>query len=391
MTSAGIVFLGVHSASAAEEKKQMRALEDQVDALQQQVAQITSGMAHHSDTNAGLPLHGFMDVGFATHTGNTTENKSFNVGALSLYLTPQFGDRVRGLVEPNFEVLSDGKISVDVERLQLGYTLNDHATAWGGRFHTPYGYWNTAFHHGSQMQTSILRPRFIDFEDKGGILPAHTVGLWTTGKTRTAGGKMTYDVYIGNRPSIAIDPATNLSTLDMNQAGKNNHQALIGFNVGHEFANKLDGLRLAVHGVRGNVDDTSTIPQETQLSVVGGSAVYLNSDWEALGEYYQFNNQDKSGNTGSHSSWAGYAQVGKSFNDWTPYVRLEHAVLSQQDSYFRTLTSGQSYARQSLGVRYEINPDTSLKFELLNSNFAATANRTGSGYRSLHVQYAVGF
>lgn len=364
---------------------------ERIDALEERVSEITSGMASRSSSGEGLPIHGFMDVGFATNSDSTpTANpKGFYAGALSFYLTPHFGDKVKALVEPNFEVTPDGTVATDLERLQIGYTYNDMATVWAGRFHTPYGYWNTGFHHGAQMQTSVLRPRFLDFEDKGGILPAHMVGLWGTGKIKAGAGKVTYDVFAGNGPKIVV--ATKI--LDINLAGDNNHQAMVGLNLGYEFSGSLDGLRLAVHSMRGDVDDDSTpLPNKTDLNMVGGSIVYLENDWEVMGEYYRFNNNDKSGATGTHSSWADYLQIGRSFNKLTPYVRFEKALLSQLDNYFSMQASGQSYSRQALGLRYNLNTMAALKFELLNSNFEADiGGRTTNNYRSLFAQYAIGF
>ena len=371
--------------------------------LQKQISEITSGLANRSSSGEGIPIHGFMDVGFSNNSMKDpiAYPKGFNVGALSFYLTPHFGDNVKALVEPNFEVTPGGAVATDLERLQIGYTFSDTATLWGGRFHTPYGYWNTAFHHGAQIQTSVLRPRFLDFEDKGGILPAHMVGLWGTGKARAGRGKFTYDVFVGNGPKIAMTTpaaapsATNLGILDINQAGDNNHQAMVGFNLGYEFSGRLDGLRLAVHSLRGDVDDDSLQANKTEVKMVGGSVAYLENNWEVMGEYYRFNDKDKSGTTGTHNSWADYLQIGRGFNNLTPYVRFERTVLNQLDNYFNAQASGQSYARQALGLRYNLNQKAALKFELLNSSFKAdtvgAAARTADSYRSLFAQYAIGF
>lgn len=371
--------------------------------LQKQISEITSGLANRSSSGEGIPIHGFMDVGFSNNSMKDpiAYPKGFNVGALSFYLTPHFGDNVKALVEPNFEVTPGGAVATDLERLQIGYTFSDTATLWGGRFHTPYGYWNTAFHHGAQIQTSVLRPRFLDFEDKGGILPAHMVGLWGTGKARAGRGKFTYDVFVGNGPKIAMTApaaapsATNLGILDINQAGDNNHQAMVGFNLGYEFSGRLDGLRLAVHSLRGDVDDDSLQANKTEVKMVGGSVAYLENNWEVMGEYYRFNDKDKSGTTGTHNSWADYLQIGRGFNNLTPYVRFERTVLNQLDNYFNAQASGQSYARQALGLRYNLNQKAALKFELLNSSFKAdtvgAAARTADSYRSLFAQYAIGF
>ena len=387
-------------AFAQTDAERINELEHKLDAVEQQVSQMTAGMARHSNSGEGLPMHGFMDVGFATNSSsNLAANpKGFYLGALSFYLAPHFGDQVKALVEPNFEVAQDGTIAIDLERLQIGYTYSDAMTVWGGRFHTPYGYWNTGFHHGAQMQTSVLRPRFLDFEDKGGILPAHMVGLWGTGKIKAGSGKLVYDVYGGNGPRIlGVDLTTvpvTTGTSDMSMRGDDDHQAMVGFNVAYEFSGNLDGLRLAVHGIKGDVsayNATGLNQNTTELNMLGGSIVYLANDWEALSEYYGFNNKDKSGSTGTHSSWAGYLQVGKNFNNLTPYARFEKTTLDQSDNYFSMQTSGQTYDRQSLGLRYDLNPKAALKFELVNSDLALEPGRVASSFRSLYTQYAVGF
>lgn len=384
-------------AAAETDAERIRNLESKLEALQNEVNLLSSGMARHSASNSGVPLHGFMDAGYAidNQKGAAVNPKGFYVGSLSFYLAPSFGDNVKTLVEPNFEVSAEGVVTTDIERLQIGYAFSDAATVWGGRFHTPYGYWNTAFHHGAQIQTSILRPRFLDFEDKGGILPSHMVGILASGKFKTAGGRLTYDAFVGNGPRIvgvSVVPPQTLGTLDPSLAGDSHHSVMIGFSLGYEFTANLSGLRLAAHGISGGVDtDTPPIHRETALNILGGSAVYLANEWEVLSEYYRFDNKDKSGATGTHGSWAGYLQAGRNFHDLTPYARLEKASLNQQDDYFRLQAYGQSYARQALGLRYDVDENMALKLELLNSTFMAEAVRAAAAYRSLYVQYAVGF
>jgi hypothetical protein len=402
---------------AKTEAEQMKDMQNKLEAIQNELSQMTSGMASRSGSDDGLPIHGFMDVGFASNTqGNAVVNpvvanpKGFYEGRLSFYLAPHFSDNVKVLAEPNIEVSQlDGTVNLDVERLQIGYTFSDAATGWIGRFHAPYGYWNTAFHHGAQLQTSVLRPRFLDFEDSGGILPAHMLGVWGTGKIKAGGGRFTYDGYAGNGPKIVdatlgpTPPSTyQTGGLDPNIAGEDNHSAMVGLNLGYEFSGSLDGLRLAVHGLQGDINaygsssptpttQNSTVLNTTSLSFVGGSVVYLSNEWEIMGEYYRFNDKDKSGVTGTHTSWADYLQIGRSFNDLTPYVRFERTVFNQLDNYFSMQASGQSYARQALGLRYNLNQKAALKFELLNSSFKEELGRTSLGYRSFIAQYAIGF
>ena len=226
------------------------------------------------------------------------------------------------------------------------------------------------------------------------------LGIWGTGKTRAGRGKFTYDWYAGNGPKIssANDPLTppyQSGSLNPNIAGDSNHSAMVGLNLGYEFSGNLDGLRLAMHWLNGDVDvydTTSTLINNatTGLNTGGGSLVYLSNDWEIMGEYYGFNDKDKA--TGvKHKSRAGYVQAGKSFNDLTPFIRLERTILDQRDNYFSMQASGQSYARQILGLRYNLSQKAALKFELGNSSFKAESGRTALSYRSLNIQYAIGF
>jgi hypothetical protein len=397
------LFVSTTPTFADANSDQMKEMENKLHALQNDMSQMAAGMAGHSGESDGLQIHGFMDVGFSNNSqaDPIAYPKGFNVGSLSFYLTPHFGNKVKALVEPNFEVTPEGAIATDLERLQIGYTFSDTATGWLGRFHTPYGFWNTGFHHGAQMQTSVVRPRFLDFEDKGGILPAHMVGLWGTGKVRAGEGKFTYDVFVGNGPKIAMADSTiasgsgNLGTLDINQAGDNNHQAMVGFNVGYEFSGSMEGLRLAAHSLRGDVDDNFdpafVQPNKTELNMVGGSLVYLGNNWELMTELYRFKNKDKSGLTGEYNSAASYLQIGRAFGNLTPYIRKEIANLDQQDNYFNMQASGQSYTRYVGGMKYDLDQKASLKIELHYSNFADGPGRVPSKYRSLYAQYAIRF
>src|SRR5262245_53852710 len=203
---------------------------ERIDALEKQVTQLEASVPARGDE--GLPLHGFMDVGGAYRSNGGP--RGFGLGDLDFYLTPRIGDRIKGLIELNFEVDSaTGELETDVERAQLGYVFSDAATLWAGRFHSPWGYWNTAFHHGQQIQTSITRPQFLEFEDHGGVIPAHTVGLWVTGVMPTGPGKLGYDLFGGNAPRIDLGPAGTPGELDPNMATATNHHGSAGFNLAY--------------------------------------------------------------------------------------------------------------------------------------------------------------
>ncbi len=360
---------------------------ERIDRLEQQVSQLSAGMAERPAGDEGLPLHGFMDVD--ARTANHGGLKGFGLGNVDFYLVPRIGDRIKGLIELNFEVSESGELSTDLERMQIGYVFSDAWTVWAGRFHSPWGYWNTAYHHGAQIQTSITRPRFLEFEDRGGIIAAHSVGLWGTGAVRAGGGKITYDLYTGNSQRIGLNAgAPGSGVLDPNLGSSTNHNAMAGFNLGYLFSATSDGLKLGVHGYTAKIDDDAVPIDSTQVRFFGAYGVYLANDWEILAEHYRFANHDLSGSAGTHPSWAGYAQIGRLFGRWTPYARFEKALLDQTDAYFAQQESGQSYSRSVAGVRFDLDPRAALKLE---ANRTRSLDRLISSYNELRAQFAIRF
>ena len=348
-------------ASASAAAAPAPATQARIEALEKTVTQMASTPSTASEALRGIPLHGFADVGYE-HTGQPrtdTRKSGFVLGNLDLFLTPEFG-RVRTLAELVFEVDESGGLATDLERLQLGYTFSDALTGWVGRFHTPYGYWNAAFHHGAQIQTAVTRPRFIDFEDKGGILPAHAVGIWLTGHTRALGGNWQYDAWLANGNRIQD------GVLDFNARRDDNSNKFAGVNVGYRLGGALDGAVVGVHAMQQDVSVyvEGDAVSRTRMAATGAWLYVDTAGWEAIGEYYRFRNKDLMNGGGTHSSWAGFLQVGYTFADlWTPYYRWEKAALDASDAYFAAQESGRPYSRNSLGLRFALNPNTAVKLE----------------------------
>jgi hypothetical protein len=363
--------------------------------LQDNVSQLAAGMSQRGN-DTGVPLHGFADVGGMWSSGDDpVELRGFQGGTLDIYLTPTFGERTKGLVELAVEYGLDGKAALDMERLQIGYTVSDGLTVWAGRFHTPFGLWNTSFHHGANLQTSITRPRFIDFEDKGGIIPAHSVGLWASGKVRLEGSRLTYDAYVANGPSIGG------RTLDYRAYTDDSAGKMVGGNLGWQ-PGSVAGLTLGVHtfgSTVGALDGNGAVLSSTRVRMVGAYAGYDENDWEVVAESYRFSNADTLGGA-SRSSNAWFGQVGRTFGSLTPFVRLEQVALDAADKFFTSQESGRSYRRTALGMRYALDPKVSLKFELSSTREDATSlideaggpmPFTARSYQRAGFQYSVSF
>src|SRR6266446_8820940 len=349
--------------------------------VEQTVNQLAASAGQHAEE--GMATHGFADVGIGNHNAEFSKYQGADVGELDFFLTPRLGSRTRALFELNFEVGSDGTVGVDLERAQLGYQFADSATVWLGRFHTPYGYYNTAFHHGQQIATSLRRPRFIEFEDHGGVMPAHTVGAWLTGSERVGDQRLTYDVYIGNSQRITQ------GALDMNNAGNTHGSTIVGGNLGLLLSGTLDGLKVGVDAFQTRIEDEDQSPSYvTQVRSFGTYAAYDTDNWEDIAEFHVFSNQDLTGHTGTHHSDAGFVQIGYRAGRYTPYARYERGAFQQSDHFFAAQTNGSSYYREALGLRYDVDLVSSLKLELAETRLT---DRVIGSYDEALLQYAIRF
>lgn len=353
---------------------------DRLATVEREVSEIAAGAS--SRNASGLPVHGFADVGAGSRTATDPDRKGFVVGSLDFYLTPELGDRVRSLFELNFEVDEEGEIATDLERAQIGYQVADSATVWLGRFHTPYGYYNTAFHHGQQISMALRRPRFIQFEDEGGVMPAHTVGLWMTGGHRFSSGRWTYDAFMGNAQRIED------GTLNMAQAGLSSAEMTFGGNLGYLPGGSLDGLKVGASFMAANVEDDAVVPNRTRVLNFGLYGVYDTDQWENIIEFYHWDNDDRSGATGSHTSDAGFVQVAYRMNRFSPYARYERASLDQADAYFAAQATGGSYYRSAIGIRFDLDLSAAIKLELART---VNTDRTGDEFSEALMQYAIRF
>jgi hypothetical protein len=352
----------------------------------------------------GLPLHGFADASWGTGSGDQPQRertRGFSAGTVDLYLNPTFGDKVKSLLEITLEVDQGSEsYSIDVERVQVGYAFSDAFNVWLGRFHTPYGYWNTAFHHGAQLQPSVYKPRFIDWEDHAGFMPSHTVGLWLTGKPKVGNGRIHWDLYAGNG-------SRNLAgQLDMNNLRNDKDAMIAGGRLGYLFGGSMEGAEFGVHALSQEVDvyqdggDVSNriLVAKNNLNMYGAFFVWENEKFEFSSELYNFTQT-------STGSLAWFAHLGYFVSpDVNVYGRYEQAKLDKNDGYFDNQVNGFSYERGLLGARFNLNPKACIKVEVnqttidnqvaysgLGAGNAAIAAAKPASYNEAKVQYAISF
>src|SRR5438876_11946433 len=150
-----------------------------------------------------MQLRGFGDVDFsATDERGTTSG--FTLGQFVLHVASPLSKKVAYFGELSFTA-QPTSYTADVERSIIRYSYNDHFKLSFGRYHTPINYWNTAFHHGLWLQTTISRPEMIRFG--GRFLPVHFLGMLGEGNIPSGPLGLGYEVGLGNGGAGTISRA----------------------------------------------------------------------------------------------------------------------------------------------------------------------------------------
>jgi len=151
-------------------------------------------------THPQLQIRGYADVSFFANQGAVApeNHSSFALGQFNLFMTSRLSPRAGILAELVVEPGEDNSVGVDLERLLFNYSVSDSLNFSVGRYHSSIGYFNTAYHHSSWMQTTVERPFLFAFEDDGGILPIHNVGVSVSGELPSRSLGLHYVAEVGN-------------------------------------------------------------------------------------------------------------------------------------------------------------------------------------------------
>src|SRR5947199_8982440 len=141
-----------------------------------------------------MQLNGFADVDFSA-TDERGSFSGFTLGQFVLHVASPLSKRVAYFGELSFTA-GPTSYTADVERSIIRYTYNDYFKLSFGRYHTPINYWNTAFHHGLWLQTTISRPEMVQFG--GRFIPVHFIGTLVEGAVAARGLNFNYYTGLGN-------------------------------------------------------------------------------------------------------------------------------------------------------------------------------------------------
>lgn len=317
-----------------------------------------------------LRIRGFSDVnlGFTTQSGKTT---SFSLGQVDLFVTSDVSEKFKFLSEIVFEAGQDNTFGVDLERLLLTYSWNDYFNLSAGRYHTSIGYYNTAYHHSTWLQTATGRPFLFAFEDGGGILPIHNVGASLFGRIPSGRLGLHYVAEVGNGRSAHLGSEFVQNTVDENNGKAVNFEVFArpqavpglqtGFSVYHDHLTPL----------------ASPSVGET---ILAAHAVYTGLSFEWLNEALVIRHSPQGTPRVFHVPGF-YTQVSRRFGSYRPYFRYQYVNSAQNEPIFFT-NVGLRHG-PSAGLRYDVSEFVALKLQydytLLrgNQSFHTVALQTG--------------
>jgi hypothetical protein len=268
----------------------------------------------------------------------------------------ELGPSLDALAELGFET-ADGVPVADVEQVALRWRRGP-GQLQVGRFHTDLGYWNTAYHHGLWLQLPIDRPHILRFEDDGGLLPVHWVGIEYALSAKLGGGKASLVTAIGNGrgdivDDVRISSETNDAKSFLVKARYKAGSAEVGIGAIY------DAIAPAPAAIRPGLPDRriDELIANAYLVVRGDGPVVILD-----GYLIQHRANDTT------TTYGGYALVGYAIVSWlTPYIAVDIVDGADADPYFvpdPMTPIALDVIEGIAGVRFDTSTWSALKFEL---------------------------
>ena len=363
-----VVELEAKQAVAPSRTRSTPAVEQKPEAQEAVVKAPRSAESHGDQTGVAqqveahypsLQIRGFAEVDFSA-TDQKGITSGFNMGQFVLHLASPLSRKVSYFGEVTFNAQPNG-YTVEVERSIIRYDYNDYFKISFGRYHTPIGYWNNAFHHGAWLQTTISRPEMVKFG--GTFIPTHFVGFLAEGNIPSGGAGLGYSFGVGNGRSSIVSRAGDAGDSNNNRAWVANIIARPARFYGLQFGASVYRDRITLTDGRG-----------FREWITAAHLVWAKENPEILAEFANVHHRQILTDLVANSQ-AFYVQLGYRL-PWLektlkPYYRFEyiHTPLSEQ-----ILNSG-DLVGSTLGLRYDISSYAAFKGEYRHTKRQATDPR----------------
>ena len=314
---------------------------------------------------------GFTDFNYLATERDIREG--FLEGQLIGHVAAPLSDRLAFFGEVSATARPDG-FGIEVERAILRYDFADAFKLSAGRYHTPISYWNTAYHHGTWLHTTVARPELVKFG--GTFLPVHFVGLLAEGTVPGPTLGLSYTAGVGNGRGTILSRGGD--------AGDANGQRAVLAGLAIEPA-ALFGLEIGGAVYRDQIGAGVLAVDETIFSA---HVAWKKEAPEVLAEYARVLHAPQQGETTASDAY--YAQLAyrlpEPLTSVKPYARYEMIDVPTDDVVFGPLDLG--YEAIVAGARYDFSTLASLKGEYRRERFEAVGTFQHSVY--LQVSFAFG-
>ena len=303
-------------------------------------------------------MTGFADVNFASQDA-TEGARGFTEGQFVLHMASALSPRVSVFGELSFSPRADAGTgtpaatgyNAEVERAIIRFAQSDYLKVSFGRYHTPINWWNTAFHHGQWLQTTISRPEMTQFG--GRFIPVHFIGGLVEGSLPAGGWNIGYQAGIGNGRGNVISRGGD--------AGDNNARPAYLVNV---FTRPDQAYGLQV-GASAYFDRVSLAGRpEYGEQIFAAHAVWQHENPELIAEIANVRHEQVDTDT-TTSNLAYYAQAAYRLpapvQQLKPYYRFERINIAATDPIFNTVPK---LVGSTMGVRYDITTFAAIKTEV---------------------------
>jgi hypothetical protein len=384
-----ILAIGAHAQTAPSEDSAalIQKLINRIDQLEKRVAELEGGKgvapevarpaplvpeAAAPPDHAGMPMPeaqsggpslkiaGFSDFNFSA-TDQKGVKSGFNEGQFILHISSALSQKVTFMSELSLTARVDAGLgsppapgfNAEVERAIIRFEQNDYFKVSFGRYHTPINYWNTAFHHGAWLQTTVSRPEMTQFG--GSFIPVHFVGALVEGAVPAGGLNLNYNVGLGNGRSSVISRDGDFGDVNNNRAW------LVNLFVKPD---KLYGLQVGGSVYRDKISPVTGF--ENREWIESAHVAWQKENPEFIAEFANVTHQ-RIGTSVISNSQAWYVQTAWRLSQFDrqlkPYYRYEYIHIPRADTIFRTVSG---LSGSVVGIRYDISSFAALKFEYRN-------------------------
>jgi hypothetical protein len=322
-------------------------------------------------------IKGFVDTQYgvvhADSLKDKDNNRGFQVGQFDLFITSQINDRTSFLGETVFEWDSEEqKWVLDVERVIIKYSVKDYLNISGGKFHTPFGYWNNAYHHGALIQPTINRPVIVRFEDNGGYLPIHQVGAQVSGAGIGA-RNFGYSVFLSNGQAQGNSGGSFSYGVDAISGSVSMEPVEDLQFIASAYTSRVPKNTVTYQGI--------VLDHESRYTLLNAAVTYFHpsAPVEFATEYFNISNSMAE----SHTTNAFYAYFGvRLVKNFVPYVLFNKVNFENGERYFLK----NNVDEITMGARYNLATKVVVKLEYTSSQSEAAGKAS-----LIQTQIAIGF